>query len=179
MPPDLALSERIAMLESESAIRRLVARYCYCVDDHDVGSLATLFTADTWYHSKDGSFDVRGRDDLRRYFDERLDLLGPTNHFTHDHVIDWDDVDPDIASGLVNSHAEVIRDGAPMLVSLRYYDRYHRKEGAWRFAERELSIMYYCPVEDYPAMWRSTRRKRVAEPHGEADHPEALWGKFR
>jgi hypothetical protein len=46
----------------------------------------------------------------------------------------------------VLAHAEMQREGQPMLAAIRYQDVYQRCEGRWRFRERGLSVMYDVPT---------------------------------
>lgn len=171
---DTELEQRIQRLEEESALRRLVSRFGYRVDDHDVEGIMALFASGARYYATDRSLDLSGRTAIKTYFQERLHQLGPTNHFTHDHVIEWGE--DGHATGLVNAHTEVAKDDLAVVVSLRYYDRYLREDDdEWRFLERRMSVLYYCPVADYPKIWESRARKRGGPEPMDADHPEALW----
>ena len=79
----------------------------------------------------------------------RFAALGPTNHYSHGHVVRFDDEDPDVAYGLLASHAEVTRNGVGMVVALRYKDTYRRDAGQWKFQDRLMSYMYYLPIAEY------------------------------
>jgi hypothetical protein len=46
----------------------------------------------------------------------------------------------------VFAHAEMQRNGQPMLAAIRYQDVYQRCEGRWRFRERGLSFAYGVPT---------------------------------
>ena len=124
--PELTLPERIRRLEDREAIRELVARYCLVIDGRDVAGIADCFTADGGFRSRDGVLNARGRAAVVQQFHGRFAALGPTFHFTHDHVIRFDDRDADRAWGIVTSHAELVRNGQPMWVALRYEDEYLR-----------------------------------------------------
>jgi len=93
--------------------------------------------------------DATGRAAVVEQFHGRFAVLGPSNHFTHDHVITFDDSDPSRAKGLVNAHAEVVRNGRPLLTSLRYHDEYRHEDGCWRFHVRTLSFFYYVEPRRY------------------------------
>jgi hypothetical protein len=94
------LEERIARLEDLEAIRTLVARYGFAIDDRDIAAVADLFTNDGRFRSTDGVMDASGRQAVLAQFEGRFAALGPTNHFTHDHVIRLDDAAPGTARGL-------------------------------------------------------------------------------
>ena len=164
--------ERLWHLESIENIRRLVQQYSFDVDDHNIDRLAQSFAEDSRYRSHDRRIDISGRVNIRRYFEQRMAQLGPTCHITHDHVIDFDDEHATIARGKVSSHAEVVSDGRQMYVCLRYLDEYVFEADRWRFREREMHFLYFCPVEDYPRILTLQRRKLMGHEWSAADLPE-------
>lgn len=172
------LERRIDRLEAESAIRNLCARYNLAIDDHDLATVGELFAENARFFSKDGVLDATGREAIVKQFEGRFSVLGPSNHVGHDHVID---IDGDEATGMLSAHAEVHRNGTPMVAALRYRDRYYRDEGTWRFAERELSFLYYVPLADYPGILDKTDRMRAYDEPAPADYPETLptWKDYR
>ena len=140
------LEERVRHLEDRVAIGELIARYCLAMDNSDVGALESLFTPDARIWSADGVIDARGRQAAVEMFKRRIPALGPRNHFNHDRIVEFDHVDPDRATGLVLAHAEMRREGQPMLAAIRYQDVYQRCEGRWRFRERALSFTHDVPA---------------------------------
>lgn len=178
--PPPTLEQRVARLEARTEIRELVARYCFTVDARDIEGIAECFTRDGVMRSLDGVMNASGRDSVVEQFHGRFAVLGPSNHFTHDHVIEFDPHDPGRATGTVNSHAEVVRNGEALWASLRYHDEYRREDGRWRFRERVLAFFYYTKPEDYPAVMRSAARNRAYAEPKPADFPEALesWQRY-
>jgi SnoaL-like protein len=175
-----ALLRRIERLEARAEIRELVGRYCFVVDERDVEGIGECFTRGGAFRSLDGKMDATGRAAVVEQFHGRFALLGPSNHFTHDHVITFDDSDPSRAQGLVNAHAEVVRNGRPLLTSLRYHDEYRYEEGRWRFHVRTLSFFYYVEPRRYQeVMLGALRNEAYASPHP-ADFPEGLasWQRY-
>jgi ketosteroid isomerase-like protein len=180
--PDPTLERRIRRLEDRVEIGELVTRYGLAMDDRDVDAMPSLFTADVRIRSADGAMDACGLDAAIAMFRGRFAVLGPSNHCTHDRLIDFDPQDADRATGLVLSHAEMQRHGQPMVAAIRYRDVYRRCDGRWRFAERELSFMYYVPTAEYldafgPGLDRRMRAYDRATP---ADWPEKLptWRRY-
>lgn len=174
------LTQRIRALEDRLALRELVARYGIAVDDRDIDTLATLFTPDASFRSQDAVMNATGRDAIIEQFHGRFAALKATNHVAHDQIIDLDPVDPDRASGLVSSHAEVWRNGQALIAALRYRDRYERRAGRWCFAERVLSFLYYLPVTEYAEGLGSRLRMRAYGDRRPADYPEGLpsWRRY-
>jgi uncharacterized protein (TIGR02246 family) len=176
MSVDEELLQRLRRLEDRAEIGELVARYCFAIDDRDVAAIADCFTADGRFRSLDGVLDAQGREAVVRQFHARFAVLGATYHYTHDRVLDFDPLDRAAAHGVVAAHAEVVRHGEPMWVALRYADRYRREDGRWRFADRELSFMYYLRVDEYVEALRGRERMRAYERAAPADWPEGSAG---
>lgn len=176
------LERRIRRLEDRAEIGELVTRYGLAMDDRDVDSFESLFTADVRIWSADGVIDASGYDAVVAMFRGRFAVLGPSNHFTHDRLVEFDAADAGRATGLVLSHAEMQRQGRPMLAAIRYLDVYRRVDGRWKFAERGLSFMYYVPTAEYldafgAGLDRRMRAYGVPQP---ADWPEnlATWKRY-
>lgn len=169
-----ALESRIRQLEDREEIRELIARYGIVIDDRVIEGIGECFTVDGVFRSRDGVLDARGREAVVEQFRGRFEVLGPSNHFTHDHIISFDDDDADHAFGLVTSHAEVVRNGQAMWAALRYEDEYRREDGRWRFSDRLLSFMYYVKVQEYAQAMASTQRMRAYATPAAADYPEQL-----
>jgi ketosteroid isomerase-like protein len=165
-----SLEARIRELESREAIRQLVARYCYVIDNRDTAGIGAIFAPDARFASKDGVMEARGREAIVQQFHGRFAVLGMTNHFTHDHLIDFKT--PELAHGIVNSHAELVRYDRPMWVSLRYEDTYVCEGGHWYFGERVLGFSYYLAVEEYAKYLTERKRMRAYDEPQEADWPE-------
>jgi ketosteroid isomerase-like protein len=175
MGAETSVEKRLRRLEDRFAIEELIARYGLVMDDRDMEAMPGLFTEDVRILSRDGVMDARGRDAAIALYRGRFAVLGPSNHFTHDRIIRFGD-DPDEATGIVLSHAEMQRKGEPMLAAIRYADRYRREDGAWRFAERLFDFFYYVPTAQYldalgPGL--ATRMRAYEEP-ADADIPEKL-----
>ncbi|MEI6459419.1 MAG: nuclear transport factor 2 family protein [Pseudomonadota bacterium] len=169
---DRTLAQRIERLEARAAIRALVGTYCITVDVRDLDGIAQCFTRNGIMRSADGVMNASGREAVIAQFHGRFAVLGPSNHFTHDHIIQFDDQDANIASGSLNTHAELIRNGEMLVASLRYRDRYQYEEGRWRFAERVLSFFYYARPGELPEVLGSALRNRAYPEPMAADFPE-------
>lgn len=166
------LESRLRRLEDREEIRTLVARYGFAVDNRDMPAIEASFTKQARFRSKDGVMNAAGRDAVMAQFRDRFSVLGAGAHYTHDHVVWFDEADA--AFGLVSSHAELFRNGRGMIASLRYEDRYEREGGAWRFADRLLSFLYYVDAADYVGALGRRDRMRAYEAPQDADFPEDL-----
>jgi len=169
--------DRLARLQAKDEIRDAIALYCHYLDLKRADLVADLFAEDGVYQSHDGVIDVRGRDEIFRYFDKRLDRLGATNHYTHDVVVRLG-ADLEVAHGVVNSHAEVQIGDDLMLAAVRYEDLYALEAERWRFQSRTMWFFYYCKRDELSAIWGSPSRKRLVGGDPHADFPEN-WPKER
>ena len=73
----MEFESRIARLEAEADIRRLVSRYSFDVDDRELKRIATLFTTDATVRSADGEMMATGRDAIIGMYQKRFSVLGP------------------------------------------------------------------------------------------------------
>lgn len=166
--------QRLWRLESRVAIDQLIARYGFAVDNRDTDSLAECFTADAGVRSLDGMMNARGRAEVIAMYRGRFAVLGPTFHFTHDRLVEFDALDELAATGLVAAHAEVVRNGGTLWAAIRYQDRYRFEAGQWRVSERVLSFLYYTPADEYVETLKSQLRQRAYGDQRPADWPESL-----
>lgn len=154
------LQRRVRRLEDVSQIEALAVRYGFVVDDHDFEGIRSLFAEDAVLRTKAGVLKGSGIDEVVGYFRTHFGRLGPSNHFVHGHLIEFDGEDR--ATGLVSSHAEVWRDEIPMLTAMRYEDEYVRVGGRWLFRERLQTYMYFVDVRDYPSTFGAEHRIRTS-----------------
>ena len=115
-----SLDERIRRLEDRAAIQELGILYGFVMDERDGDGIREIFCEDATLRSQDGVFKANGIEEIVETYLGRFAALGPTNHFSHGHVVILDDTDPDRATGLIASHAEVSRNGVAMQVALRF-----------------------------------------------------------
>ena len=169
-----SIERRLDRLESHKAMRELATAYCVAADDRDLEGLGRLFTDDVYIASRDGGMDARGRATVIAMFDRMFEIRGPSCHWTHDMVVDFDDKDPDAARGMVIAHAETTPNGRPSVAAIRYYDTYRREAGSWRFAERILHFLYYMPIDEYLSRFPTALRIGVYGQSKAADFPETL-----
>ena len=170
------LERRVHRLEAREEIFELIARYGLVMDNRDMAGMDDLFTHDIVLRSMDGVMNATGRDAVVEQFRGRFKVLGPSNHFSHDKVIRFNEADPDVATGIVISHAEMNRKGQAMLTAIRYQDSYRREQGSWKFSERVLKFFYYVPADQYlDALGAGlARRNRAYDTPVAADWPEQL-----
>lgn len=158
------LEARVRRIEDREAIRRLVSLYTLAMDDRDMDLAARIFARDAVLTYPGGSPLFRGRDAIVAFYRERLAPTGPSFHFTHDQIVEWDDGDPDRATGLVACHAETSGGGRQFISAIRYEDVYVREDGEWRFSRRTLTFLYQTPVEHYVSILARKDRLRLTEP---------------
>lgn len=170
------LEARIRRLEDIEEIRNLGTLYGIAMDERREDETRAMFTEDAKLTSRDGVFAAEGLEEIITTYKARWDALGPTNHFVHGQIIEIDPDDPDRATGIVTSHAEVVRNGTPMLAAITYNDEYRRDDGRWKFSARELGFFYYTERDRVAQTMLEPNRNRAYPEPQPADYPEALKG---
>jgi hypothetical protein len=170
-----SVEDRIGRIEDRADIQELAVLYGFVMDERDEKGIRDLFCEDATLRSEDGVFAATGIEEIVTTYLGRFAALGPTNHFSHGHVVRLDPTDRDRATGLLSSHAEVYREGTAMQVALRYKDTYRRVDGRWRFADRLMGYMYYMPLAEMATDLGDRDSVRAYGDHRPADWPEVLY----
>jgi uncharacterized protein (TIGR02246 family) len=139
--------ERLATLEAESAIRRLMAAYVDAVDRRADGSaIARLFTADGVFEGL-GELAVplgrnEGRDAIARRFDANREHLTLSVHFFTNESVR---VDGDRATGTWTYLQPAVHDGQALWIAGRWQVDFARADGAWRSARNACAAIFVAP----------------------------------
>lgn len=169
-----SLLMRIDRIESRHQIAELVGNYARACDEHDIDTLAAIFTENGVIDSPSNMLSAHGRAGIRETFLRRYMIRGPSYHWTHDHKLMFDDTDADHATGMVQGHAETCPNGTVSIAAMRYADDYRRVDDRWLFARRTLTFLYYVPVTEYAAVLATPLRLAVGGKRLPGDYPESL-----
>lgn len=134
VPADLASSCR--------AVENLLARYAELVDDGDFAGLGLLLADATFVGS---GAPVSGREAIEKMFQDALivyaDGTPRTQHVTSNIAIE---VDEQAGTAVARSYVTVLQalPDLPLqpIAAGRYRDRFERRDGQWRFTERQVDI---------------------------------------
>ena len=139
---DLSLPQ----LADRLAIRELIDAYAFCADRRDAEGQMSLFTSDTEFlvymdsRSAKPSQTIKGRGGLRPVFAD-LNQYVATTHFNGQSEVE---VDGDLGTGVTYCLAHHVKEeGAGrsiMIASIRYLDRFVKREGRWYFEQRKLMV---------------------------------------
>lgn len=173
------LEGRLQQLEDRQSLSDLVTRYEIALDDRDIDALMNLFTADARFHLAPGAGaelasgpDIRGRDNLRTFYSDRIRNYSLTLHYHHSQMIEFES--ESVATGVVMSHAEIASDGDAVIGALRYYDAYRREGDGWKFAERVTRFWYDMRMSDLPERLGDPLRLRWPHEPTAAQLPESI-----
>jgi 3-phenylpropionate/cinnamic acid dioxygenase small subunit len=125
---------------SYRAIESLIALYAELVDDGDFAAVGLLL-ADATFTGAIGS--VSGRDAIEKMFKDNVivydDGTPRTKHVTTNLAIEVDEAAGTAVSRSYFTGLQALPD-LPLqpIVSGRYYDRFERRHGQWRFVERRV-----------------------------------------
>jgi uncharacterized protein (TIGR02246 family) len=174
------LEQRVKRLEDRTEILNLVARYYNAVDDRDIELVGELFCDDGVFGRYNGTDRAEGRDAIKAFYYDRLSGVGPSFHYPHAHLIEFDS--PDTATGVITAHAEMGIEGKMVMTGFRYEDRYRRDgDGVWRFLERLTRFYYFMSHEDLHHHYEDDVRIRWPGEPMVADLPDGLdtWKEFK
>jgi hypothetical protein len=173
------LEARIRRLEDRQELSDLVGRYETALDDFDIDALVECFTSDGAFHVAAGAGadlgddpDARGRENLRAHYLKRMTNHGPTLHYHHSQFAEFQSEDS--ATGVVMSHAELCSNGHAVIMALRYYDKYRREDGRWRFEDRATRVWYDMKMSELPERLCDPLRLRRHDSPKPAQLPESL-----
>jgi SnoaL-like domain len=128
------------------AIRELFDAYAHCGDQRDVEGQMSLFTSDTEFlvymdsRKDEVSQEIRGREGLRAVF-ENLSTYEATTHFNGQSTVVWTGETATGVSYCLAHHVKVEGNAQSLMIaSIRYLDRFVKKDGRWYFAQRKLMI---------------------------------------
>jgi hypothetical protein len=131
-------------LSSERAIENLIALYAFLNDDADIAGLGELL-ADA-VCTLDGT-TVRGRHEVET-LTRSIITVGEDGRSTTTHEITNIMLEIDEAGGTAIGRAywtlyqAVSNTPRQPVLSGRYLDRFERRDGQWRFAERDATVLW-------------------------------------
>jgi ketosteroid isomerase-like protein len=131
-------------VSSERAIENLISSYAFLNDDADISGIGELFAEAVCTLDET---TARGREEVetlaRNIIDVREDGRSTTTHEITNIMIEVDEV-----AGTAVGHAywtlyQTVS-GTPRqpVLSGRYLDRFERRDGQWRFAERNATSLW-------------------------------------
>ncbi|MFC4122918.1 nuclear transport factor 2 family protein [Nonomuraea zeae] len=127
---------------SHRAIENLIACYAECVDDGDFAGLGSLLADATFTGSGE---PVSGPGAIEKMFQDTLIVYADGTPRTQ-HVVSNLAIEVDEAAGTAaaRSYVTVLQalPGLPLqaIAGGRYRDRFERRDGRWRFVERQVRI---------------------------------------
>lgn len=162
----------VELLLNRLAIEDLITKYAIALDTRDLERAITCFAVGGGFRSVGG--EIRGREALRQYYQQRLSGWGPTFHVPHRSLVEFQDSRS--ASGTVLAHSEIMADGKFYLAAHHYEDTYVRDEdGTWLFETREVRFIYSKPLDELASIDPTLpRRSWPGSQPIDADIPESL-----
>jgi hypothetical protein len=143
--------------DDELAIRRVLLRYCRGVDRVDLELVRDCYWPDAVDHH--GPFSGT-RDEYVTFLTTLLPRHTMTMHHVGNILIDFDETSKDTA--YAETYAVGYHSGEPpgdirwnYVAGFRYVDRFERRQGSWRIAERVTAIEWITP-------WDADRQRLAA-----------------
>lgn len=141
------LEARLDELESREAIRRLTADYGHAFDYEDRDLLASIWHDDAHFDLGDPFGEYTGRATIIEAAEQMWRDIPHQHHWMANETID---IDGDSATGVVKLDCFVTStEGGPAMIGGRYIDRYERRDGVWKFAQRRFDMSFYTPMPEW------------------------------
>ncbi|MDD3446726.1 MAG: nuclear transport factor 2 family protein [Zavarzinia sp.] len=152
---------RLDALESQDAVRRLMADYMQACDDHRGRGVADLFWDDGVWQGMSHPVEIaEGRDAIADMFEAAPKRLDFTVHYLTNEAIE---VAGDTAVGRWKLLEPCVLEGTHAIwMAGRYQNDFERRNGIWRFKRIRLWIDFFTPYEQG---WLKQRFARI-EPIG-------------
>ncbi len=133
-------------LEDIVALEQLAYHYADAIDACDLERFLAVFTPVARLHiyhpdAAQPFADFSGHEELKVIPGRMKDMFAQTMHVMNNHLVDFDG---DRASGTVlctARHLTIDRENS-MNVMIRYVDRYERRDGAWKIADRQIRFLW-------------------------------------
>ena len=136
------MDKQLARLLDKEAIRDLVQIYCRAADRHDHELMRSLYHEDAY--DDHGSFFKGSAMEFIDMLPEIQKPMAILHHNVTTHNIMFDESRPDYAEGetyLIAFHkvqADPDQEGEDVLVGGRYFDKYEKRDGVWKFLARSI-----------------------------------------
>ncbi|NRA01901.1 MAG: nuclear transport factor 2 family protein [Myxococcales bacterium] len=130
----MSLDPRVRELIDREAIRETLQRYCRGVDRRDLELLQSVYHPHAWHEH--GAYRRNARE-FAALIVESMGQFLCTSHFLTNQRIELRGGEADSESYVLAVH-RLERDGKEfeLVMALRYLDRFERRDGDWRIAER-------------------------------------------
>jgi ketosteroid isomerase-like protein len=131
---DMDAEQRLDVVESELAIRRLAFEYCHGADKRDLARFVAVWAPDAVWSPADG-IEARGLESISQVVQVQWRAFARYVHWTTNHVVA---VSGDEAQGECDvAVAVLLNNGRWYSSGGTYFDRYVRIDGRWFIGRRE------------------------------------------
>jgi SnoaL-like domain len=126
----------MARIDDIEEIRQLSYKYFWGWDADEVEVMINVFTEDGVNdQTRNGSFIVKGHDELRKHFNEWRPAMAHVFHMVGNHIIEFDDDDHAHGTNCQDGIA-VMKDGSRLSGKHYFSDEYVRTPKGWRISKR-------------------------------------------
>ena len=127
-------------LDDQLSIRELTYRYARMVDDRNYALADEIFVEDAELVGP--GFQLQGRDEIRESL-RSIEHYSATLHNVHNQLLEIRGDEAEGETYCVANHLHEV-DGKPYKLDwgIRYRDRWRREPEGWRFARRELIVVW-------------------------------------
>ena len=134
-----AIEKRIAGIEDELAIRKVVYSYAFRQDQRNIDSFLETLTDDILFTFRGWALELRGKEELKKYF---LDQIFATHEYHMHQITNLNiELNGDSADGEAYLLVKSSCGGEPQEANIRYVLRFRKENDQWRFSEIHCYVM--------------------------------------
>jgi ketosteroid isomerase-like protein len=138
---------RLDLIESRTAIERLIAEYAQAFDNRDENMLRGIWHDDARLALGDSFGNFDGIDAILDSAHQNWKLMPHMHHWMANSILD---IDGDQARGraavdCLCTHVEL----GTIQISGQYHDYFERRQGRWAFVERQFDLHFITPLKDW------------------------------
>lgn len=136
---DNTIHERIAKIEDELEIRKVVYNYCFKQDQRNIEAFLNLLTDDILFTFRGWALELRGKEDFKKYF---LEQVFATHEYHMHQVTNLTvQVNGENADGEAYLALRASCGGEPQEAGIRYMLRLRKENDQWRLSEIHCEVI--------------------------------------
>ena len=141
-----AIEARLDQLESRFQFNDLVSDYCHGFDKRDLTRFMAIWWPDAVWEIGPPFGDFHGASEISR---ADTDILWPawlqSSHYTTNLRAEFEG--PDIAHSVCDVDCiGTTSDQQAQTVAATYFDRFERRDGTWKIAQRRVTMYHFSPL---------------------------------
>lgn len=141
----MANQNEIEEIQARLSIQRALDNYGFGMDMHDMERWLSTWHEDAVYDVDHPRRVCHGHADMKDWVQQVWDQFAITNHFTTNHIIDFES--STTATGIGKGAVMfVMADGAYVTGAAIFHDKYEKRNNVWRISYRKVDVNHLAQI---------------------------------